>query len=690
MRRWIPIALLLAAAAVSAGALILYLAYGIGDDAPRRSYVEDLEGTVQVAWHGDEFATIRAESELDRMVALGYAHGVRRAWSVSLWRQAASGRLGEWFGPEVAELDRLARQLGFARLAMLAVRDLNEEDRAVLEAYTRGINAGLSSAGSNAGEFAALEVSPYPWEPWHTLAIERLFSWLATSVAPPESGSSDDLRDFFRRDLSFRTFLQVGGFAHSAAWTVRDSSDVLLVQRHVTGASALPLFLEVRFARGDTTLFTGASIPGTPFFPAGRTDARAWSLLLSSDARISAAPVDPARVDTVYDRLEMEQSDELLMRTPILGDRLVLGSVAVPIETAARPAGGEPDQADTLLSAPATVPATDSLGVLSAPRAPASVWVLAWAGLRPESDFSAWMALSRGESPAFRLIHGNGLSMSRQGEASILGNPVVQRAYSRGVFVSNVSTASYVAARLDSIAADVSADAPAPPYLDDCRSTWASALEPQLVAYVETSFSHVRFVEEALTYLLNWDFSYDRTSIAASIFDTWMSAYRDSTGAMPSPGAIDDSLAARHQLYASLIDALNHLVSTYGTDMSQWRWEVVAPHSFYFPVWSTEDLPSVARSVLHRTRYAPIEVAGEGHPTTLCWGPSPVVDSPSYPGHWESWISTGMWERMYVLRTRLDRNAFLARYRISDRPPAAVIVGPESPVSSTTRLLPLQ
>lgn len=678
MRRWIPITIFVVTLVLAAMLLVVYFAYGIRDQAPRSVDLQGLSAPVRISWHSDEAATIEASSEADFLTALGYAHGQQRSWTVALWRQTAEGRLSEWFGESAFEIDRAARRLGLARQARLSYRQLDDETQALMQAYARGMNAALLGSGSRAREFALLGIEPGAWQPWHALAVERLMAWLGTPEAQTDTirNADEELVAFSRDDRALRRFLHLGGFAHGAAWSVRDSNEVVFVQRHVTGASALPVFYEVREVVGDSTRFIGASLPGTPYFPMGRSTQRAWSVLLSSDIRSAASVVVAATVDTVYDRVELADGDERLVSTAVAGSQLVLGRIKRPVQVPFPPAGVDSVALQGDQDVPPTLPVVPADSVL----------MLSWPGFLPITDASAWLRLRRNETPEFRLYDGVGLVFESNGQAQVLGTPAVIRSHPDGMFVSNSPLASYLAERLDSLGLDVDRTQSDLPYLDDCHSTWAAQLEPRLVAAIDSAYNHPRFLEEALTYLRNWDFSYDRTSIAASIFDHWMRAHRDSTGSLPMPAMIDTSLTARHRLYSSLIGSVNLLANEFGTDMSQWRWEVTEPHVFEYPVWSADSLTR-SRS-LSETRYAPIQVSGEGHPTTLCWGPSPVLDEVSHPGHWEAWISTGSWDRLHVRRRRLDGDAFLSRYRISDGPPAAVVIGPEFEVTGTTRLNP--
>lgn len=685
MRRWIVgIVLVLVAIFILVG-LVLYFAYGISEAPPSRGRIVGLEQPAEIHWHGDGTVTLNAASPADRMATLGYAHGMKARWTVSLLRQSALGRLGEWFGPDVLYLDRISRTLGFARNALRSYERLEAEERAILDAYTRGMNAALLSRSAVPREFASLDILPERWEPWHSLAIERLYAWMSTRIPPPDSlhGYGPAIEEFLRQEQSLRDFLHLGGFDFGVAWTVRDSAAVMLVQRQVTGASALPTLFEVVLSSDSLDSVVGASIPGTPFFPAGRTRTHAWALIPSSVVTINRVSADHTRVDTLYDRIVLDRADETLHRTPMLAGGLAFeaGSPTPPSATVT---------ADTARAAPPAAPA--------APRTAAAadtsvaperfLWQVSWPGFEPGSDLTPWMALLTGNPLPFRIQEGAGILLNRSGDAQVLGAPRFVESYSGGLFVGQQELSRQIVDRLDSVRVGEEDLEVAPPYLDDCHSSWAATHAPRLVQTIDETFRHQRFMEEALTYLRNWDYSYDRSSIAASIFDSWVSAYVDSTGSFPDRAAVDTSYVSRYQLYNVLVAALNDLARAFGRDMSQWRWEVRMPHRYFFPVWSHAALTGVEESVLPETRYAPIEIAGNGHPTTPCWGPSPVQREGPFPSAWESWVSTASWDDYRLRRRRLDRDAFLARYRISDGLPPVTILGSGATRGRVTSVLP--
>ncbi|MDX1548847.1 MAG: penicillin acylase family protein, partial [Rhodothermales bacterium] len=234
--------------ALAAGiGLLWFLAYGVAGPAPEQAQVPALSAPATLGWNPEGDVQIRADDEAGALAALGYAHGRRRAWSVVLWRQAALGRLGAWFGEPALKVDRLARQLGFEVRARAAYDALDDEHRALLAAYAGGLDAALREpSGRLVHEFVLLGIDAEPWEPWHTLALERLFAWLATPPPPPDAFARTDpsVAAFYDADDALRQMLHLHGFENSIAWAARDSAGVHFYQRHVYGATVLPFFQE--------------------------------------------------------------------------------------------------------------------------------------------------------------------------------------------------------------------------------------------------------------------------------------------------------------------------------------------------------------------------------------------------------------------------------------------------------------
>lgn len=143
--------------------------------------IPGLSAPVSITMDQDGVPRIRAESEIDAAVALGFLHARDRMFELELLRRSASGRLSELVGaPQTLRFDREMRVLGLRSRAMADDAALPAADRAVLEAYARGVNAWISARGRfSAPEFIVLG-TPEPWRPSDTLLWAKTMGlWLA-------------------------------------------------------------------------------------------------------------------------------------------------------------------------------------------------------------------------------------------------------------------------------------------------------------------------------------------------------------------------------------------------------------------------------------------------------------------------------------------------------------------------------
>jgi penicillin amidase len=115
--------------------------------------------------------TIRGETRVDVARALGWLHGQDRFFQMDLLRRVAAGELSELFGKRALPRDRAFRMHGFRKLAQSVVPGLDPGQRAIIEAYTAGVNAGLNSLGARPWEYLVLREQPQPWRPEDTILV---------------------------------------------------------------------------------------------------------------------------------------------------------------------------------------------------------------------------------------------------------------------------------------------------------------------------------------------------------------------------------------------------------------------------------------------------------------------------------------------------------------------------------------
>lgn len=109
--------------------------------------------------------TVAGTQRLDVARALGFAHGQDRFFQMDLLRRRAAGELAELVGAAALAADRGARLHGFRRLAGIVLERSPAEQRALLEAYAAGVNAGLTTLAAPPFEYLVLRSQPAPWRP---------------------------------------------------------------------------------------------------------------------------------------------------------------------------------------------------------------------------------------------------------------------------------------------------------------------------------------------------------------------------------------------------------------------------------------------------------------------------------------------------------------------------------------------
>jgi penicillin amidase len=107
--------------------------------------------------------TLRAATRLDAARALGFVHAQDRFFQMDLLRREAAGEFSEFFGPFALLHDQNRRKHGCRALADRVLAAMTPPQRALLEAYAEGVNAGLKALGDKPFEYILLRAEPRPW-----------------------------------------------------------------------------------------------------------------------------------------------------------------------------------------------------------------------------------------------------------------------------------------------------------------------------------------------------------------------------------------------------------------------------------------------------------------------------------------------------------------------------------------------
>jgi penicillin amidase len=256
-----------------------------------------------------------AKSERDVYLAQGYIHAQERLWQMELNRRTANGRLSELFGKLALDTDRTALTFGFRRLGQADWAKADAKTREVIEAYTEGINAYLTSAEYRAPvEFTLLGLKPQPWTTDDSMAFSRVMiwqlshawygellrAWMIEKVGARHAAELEieypklnpvtlpDGIEFNVRSAKGALHAAKGPFLQRAmgsnAWAVagsRTTTGMPFLCNDMHLALGLPgLWFEIQLTAGDLRV-GGVSLPGLPMVLVGHNDRIAWGMTLA-------------------------------------------------------------------------------------------------------------------------------------------------------------------------------------------------------------------------------------------------------------------------------------------------------------------------------------------------------------------------------------------------------------------------
>jgi penicillin amidase len=302
--------------------------------------------------------TIRATTRADAARALGFLHAQERFFQMDLSRRRAAGELSELVGEGALPLDKAARIHAFRTVARATLAQLSPAERALLEAYTAGVNAGLAQLQSRPFEYLILRSQPSPWLPedsilvahamWMDLqdadgAYERTLAALrdtlgtaatnffapliapddaafdaTTAALPPIPGPRIlDLRPASDSETASAPSALLAThyslLATSALTTPKEGSNSLAVSgtHSATGAALLANDMHLSLRVPNTwyrasldfpspttrTRVTGVTLPGTPLIIAGSNGHIAWGFTNSNADTVDTIAISASDLD---------------------------------------------------------------------------------------------------------------------------------------------------------------------------------------------------------------------------------------------------------------------------------------------------------------------------------------------------------------------------------------------------------
>jgi len=206
----------------------------------RSTYQPSYEGEFQLAGLNapvtvtfDEWGIphIVAESDEDAFKALGYIHAQERLFQMDVLRRVGSGRLAEFFGKDLLDVDKFFRTLGTNKLAERSdakwMSEDNDKPYAVLSrAYIDGVNQYIGT-GNKGVEYLLLGLEP---ETFTTVDLHYTVAYMSYSFAV--SLKEDPVVDHIKRNLGDAYLNALApnyvSYFHTLPNTYPDSSNTLL------------------------------------------------------------------------------------------------------------------------------------------------------------------------------------------------------------------------------------------------------------------------------------------------------------------------------------------------------------------------------------------------------------------------------------------------------------------------------
>ncbi len=331
--------------------------------------------------------TITGADRVDVAFATGFAHAQDRFFQMDLSRRNSAGELSELFGAMALDVDKRHRFHRFRTRAIAVVQALSSKDKAILDAYTVGVNAGLDSLKSKPFEYFVLRSKPVPWRIEDSILAaysmfldlnderakadvrrgmvrnvipEKIFEWMypeGTSWDAPIMGTARQssgiprasVYDVSKKHIAVSNTLRLDYperlLPGSNNWAV--SGDLTATGRAIVANDMhlqikVPnVFYRVQLIVPDEIDISGLTLPGMPVIIVGSNGKVAWSFTNSygdwSDAVIVQGaseegsyqtPDGPRQFDVFTETIKIKNSDAetLIVRETIWGPLLDDGS----------------------------------------------------------------------------------------------------------------------------------------------------------------------------------------------------------------------------------------------------------------------------------------------------------------------------------------------------------------------------
>ena len=157
--------------------------------------VPGLRAHVTLARDARGTVVVRGTNRLDVARGLGFAHAQERFFEMDLTRRSAAGELSELFGALALERDKKRRVHRMRAVLTARYAAMDADERALLQAYADGVNAGLSQLGARPWQYMLLRTEPRPWQPVDSLLVIGEMFWMLQGSSVDDGLERAQLRE---------------------------------------------------------------------------------------------------------------------------------------------------------------------------------------------------------------------------------------------------------------------------------------------------------------------------------------------------------------------------------------------------------------------------------------------------------------------------------------------------------------
>lgn len=318
----------------------------------------ELDAQVNVLRGPRAIVKIKANSELDSYYALGFLHARDRAWQMEMNRRLANGTLSEILGDKFLGADRLARTIGLRENAKRMLAGLNQQNRAILDKYVKGVNAGIADMPILPLEYYIAGYEPEPWTALDSLSTMQWLTWhlagnfsnemqktqliqlLGKDKALELAGTNyhrlkealeqpgqfaDNEHSLFELDSQLRKLLAVKTAVGSNSWVVsgkytQSGAPLLANDPHL--GNTIPSMWYLANMEGGTLQVSGATMPGLPFVVIGHNRHIAWGItnMMADTQDVMLLDINPVnsnqyKLDGVYQEMSVRNEEIRVKRS---------------------------------------------------------------------------------------------------------------------------------------------------------------------------------------------------------------------------------------------------------------------------------------------------------------------------------------------------------------------------------------